>query len=129
MLRITQNSTAGGAKSYYSTSDYYSEGQELVGIWRGKGAGRLGLYGNVRRDEWDALCDNRNPTTGGVLTPRQKENRRVGYDFNFHVPKSVSVLYGLTRDDRILGAFREAVNATMEDMEAEMKTRVRASRR
>ena len=129
MLRITQNSTAGGAKSYYSTSDYYTEGQELVGIWRGRGADRLGLHGNVRQEDWDALCDNRNPATGAVLTLRQKDNRRVGYDFNFHVPKSVSILYGMTRDDRILDAFRESVNATMEDMEAEMKTRVRASGR
>ena len=45
MLRIIQNSTAAGAKSYYSTADYYTEGQELVGIWRGKGTAMLGLEG------------------------------------------------------------------------------------
>jgi conjugative relaxase-like TrwC/TraI family protein len=125
MLRIIQNSTSDGAKSYYSTSDYYSEGQELVGQWRGKGAARLGLSGTVQRNEWDALCDNRDPNTGKTLTARQKSNRRIGYDVNFHVPKSVSLLYGLTRDDRILEAFRESVDATMQDMEAEMQTRVR----
>ncbi|QOJ14828.1 MAG: relaxase domain-containing protein [Planctomycetia bacterium] len=129
MLRITQNSAPEGAKSYYTTSDYYSEGQELVGLWRGVGAARLGLSGDVRKEDWDALCDNRNPATGDVLTPRRKAERRVGYDFNFHVPKSVSILYGLTRDERILDAFRESVNATMQDMEAEMQTRVRASGR
>lgn len=126
MLRIIQNSTAAGAKSYYSTADYYSEGQELTGMWRGKGAERLGLAGEVRKAEWDALCDNRDPESGATLTVRQKENRRVGYDFNFHVPKSVSVLYGLTQDERILSAFREAVDATMQDMESEMQARVRA---
>ncbi|QOJ14153.1 MAG: relaxase domain-containing protein [Planctomycetia bacterium] len=125
MLRITQNSAPEGAKSYYTTSDYYSEGQELVGVWRGGGAARLGLSGDVRKQDWNALCDNRNPATGDVLTPRRKVDRRVGYDFNFHVPKSVSILYGLTRDDRILDAFRESVDATMQDMEAEMQTRVR----
>ncbi|QDV90908.1 Multifunctional conjugation protein TraI [Phycisphaerae bacterium RAS2] len=125
MLRITQNSAPEGAKSYYTTSDYYTEGQELVGLWRGEGAARLGLSGDVRKEDWDALCDNRNPATGDVLTPRRKTDRRVGYDFNFHVPKSVSILYGLTRDDRILEAFRESVDATMQDMEAEMQTRVR----
>lgn len=129
MLRITQNSTAEGAKSYYSTADYYTEGQELVGQWRGEGANRLGLHGSVKQNDWDALCDNRSPITGDVLTPRQKQERRVGYDFNFHVPKSVSVLYGLTRDDRILEAFRDSVDATMEDMEAETKTRVRSEGR
>ncbi len=125
MLRITQNSTPAGAKSYYSTADYYTEGQELVGLWRGKGAERLGLSGDVQREQWDALCDNLDPTTGQSLTPRQKRDRRVGYDFNFHVPKSVSVLYGLTRDERIVQAFRESVDATMEDIEADMQTRVR----
>jgi conjugative relaxase-like TrwC/TraI family protein len=128
MLRIIQNSTADGAKGYYSTAstaDYYSEGQELVGVWRGEGAQRLGLEGTIERRDWDALCDNLDPRTGTTLTARQKSNRRVGYDINFHVPKSVSVLYGLTGDERVLAAFRESVDSTMEVMEAEMKTRVR----
>lgn len=129
MLRIVQNSTAAGAKSYYSTADYYTEGQELVGVWRGAGAARLGLSGNVDRRDWDALCDNQDPRTGETLTARQKSNRRIGYDFTFHVPKSVSVYYGLTRDERVLDAFRECVDSTMQDMEAEMKTRVRSGGR
>lgn len=127
MLRIIQSTSAAGARSYYSTADYYSEGQELTGLWRGEGAKRLGLSGVVQQNDWDALCDNRNPATGGVLTPRQKQNRRVGYDFNFHVPKSISIVYGLTKDERIVDAFRASVNETMQDMEAEMKTRVRAA--
>ncbi|MCZ7632964.1 MAG: relaxase domain-containing protein [Phycisphaerales bacterium] len=129
MLRITQNNSPDRAKSYYSTSDYYSEGQELVGVWKGKGAARLGLTGNVGREDWDALCENRHPVSGETLTPRTKRERRVGYDFNFHVPKSVSILYGLTRDERILDAFRASVEATMEDIEAEMQTRVRVGGR
>ncbi len=125
MLRIIENKTAAGAMSYYSTADYYSQGQELEGCWRGEGAKRLGLAGVIQKDAWDALCNNRDPATGKTLTLRQKNNRRVGYDFNFHVPKSVSVLYGLTRDERILNAFRDSVDETMRGMEAEMKTRVR----
>jgi conjugative relaxase-like TrwC/TraI family protein len=125
MLRITQNAQAGGAKSYYSTADYYSEGQELTGRWRGKAARMLGLEGDVRQDEWDALCDNLHPRSGEKLTPRLKADRTVGYDFNFHVPKSVSLLYAVTRDDRILNAFRDSVDETMRDIESEMSTRVR----
>ena len=125
MLRIIQNSSAAGAKSYYSTADYYTEGQELVGQWRGEAARQLGLSGQIQPESWDALCDNRHPQTNEPLTLRRKEERRVGYDFNFHVPKSVSLLYGLTKDQRLLDAFRDSVDATMQDMEAEMKTRVR----
>ena len=126
MLRIVQNTAPAGAKSYYTTADYYTEGQELDGVWRGKGSEKLGLEGKVEKAQWDALCDNKNPSTGRSLTARQKQGRRVGYDFNFHVPKSVSLLYGLSGDERILDAFRDSVDATMRDMEAEMETRVRA---
>lgn len=125
MLRIIQNSSPAGAKSYYSTSDYYTVGQELIGHWRGEAAKRFGLDGMVAKDDWDALCDNRNPVDGTTLTPRQKQNRRVGYDFNFHVPKSVSLLYAMTEDERILEAFRDSVDETMREMEAEAKARVR----
>jgi len=129
MLRITQNSAPSGAKSYYTASDYYTEGQELVGVWKGKGAQRLGLTGEVRQEDWETLCDNKCPLTGDTLTQRQRKGRRVGYDFNFHVPKSVSVLYALTQDDRILKAFQGSVESTMLDMETEMQTRVRTKNR
>lgn len=129
MLRIIESSSADQAKNYFTKADYYIEGQgqeqELVGQWRGKGAALLGLSGSVNAAEWSALCDNLHPETGEKLTPRQKENRRIGYDFNFHVPKSVSLLYALTEDERILDAFRDAVGETMQDLESEMQTRVR----
>lgn len=129
MLRITESASASGAKGYYteglSREDYYSEGHEIVGRWGGKAAGLLGLKGPVERDAFFALCDNLHPRTGATLTARQKTGRRVGYDFTFNAPKSVSLLYAFTGDARILDAFRSAVSATMRELETEMKTRVR----
>lgn len=125
MLRINQNSHADGAKHYYSVADYYTEGHELAGRWRGKTAAMLGLSGEIAKEDWDAMCDRLNPATGEKLFQRRKDNRTIGYDFNFHVPKSVSVLYAMTGDERILDAFRDSVDATMHDTEAEMQTRVR----
>jgi conjugative relaxase-like TrwC/TraI family protein len=125
MLRMFQNSQPAGAKSYYSTADYYTEGQELTGQWHGRAARLLGLEGRIEQDDWDALCDNQHPLTGEQLTARTRSDRRVGYDMNFHVPKSVSLLYAMTKDERLLDAFRDAVDGTMQDMEHEMQTRVR----
>lgn len=130
MLRMIQSTSSAGAKSYYahglSKEDYYSEGQEIVGAWGGRLAEKLGLSGQVDKGAFDALCDNLNPTTGERLTLRTDAGRTVGYDLNFHCPKSVSVLYALTQDETILAAFRDAVRETMQDMETAIQTRVRS---
>lgn len=86
MIRITQQNSPSSAKRYYATADYYSEGQEIVGCWGGKGASRLGLEGMVDRFSFERLCDNLHPTTGEPLTVRTRTERRVGYDFTFSVP-------------------------------------------
>ncbi|HLN26700.1 MAG TPA: MobF family relaxase [Gemmataceae bacterium] len=125
MLRITQQESAKDAKRYYSSADYLSEGQEIVGSWGGEGARLLGLEGVVDKLAFDSLCDNLDPRNGKPLTVRTRSDRRVGYDFTFSVPKSVSMLYALSGDQQILEAFRSAVDETMRDIESEMKTRVR----
>jgi conjugative relaxase-like TrwC/TraI family protein len=127
MLRVIQSTGVDRAKSYYSTADYYLRGQEqeLAGRWRGEGARLLGLNGDVKQADWESLCDNVNPQTGKRLTLRTNGERTVGYDFNFHAPKSVSLLYAVTRDERIVDAFRDSVDATMQDIEDEMSARVR----
>ncbi|MCB2078434.1 MAG: relaxase domain-containing protein [Novosphingobium sp.] len=127
MIRVSQQSSATGAKRYYAAADYYLDGQEMIGQWGGKGAARLGLSGQVDKHSFEHLCDNLDPATGKPLTVRTRTERTVGYDFTFSVPKSVSLLYGLYEDEAILAAFQSATRETMQEMEAEMKTRVRRS--
>ncbi|QDV81078.1 MobF family relaxase [Botrimarina mediterranea] len=129
MLRIRVAPGVGQAKSYFTESldrgDYYTEGQELAGRWGGKGAERLGLSGEVRQQDFFALCENKHPQTGHPLTLRTKTNRRVGYDLNFHAPKDLSTVYALTGDAELLAGFTDAVDATMQDIETDMQCRVR----
>jgi len=127
LLRINQQTDAQAAKNYYtSAAEYYGAGeQEMVGEWGGKAADRLLLSGTILQHHFERLCDNRHPMTGEQLTARMRAGRRVGYDFNFHACKSVSILYGLNSDPAILKAFREAVAEVMGYMEKGVKVRVR----
>lgn len=128
MLRIHPVTSATDAKSYYASSDYYTEGQELIGRWGGRLARQLGLSGTVDKPSFDRMCDNLHPGTGLPLTPRTNDERRVGYDFVFSVPKSFSDLEALTSEDernRLLAAFDGSVEETMGEVEADMRTRVR----
>ena len=67
-------------------------------------------YQDVTRDQFHALCENRNPGTGERLTQRtQKEGqRRVFYDFTCSSPKSVSVLAVTLADERLVVAHEES---------------------
>ncbi|HEY4309316.1 MAG TPA: MobF family relaxase [Pirellulales bacterium] len=125
MLNVTVQSSAEGAKSYFARSDYYNEGQELVGEWGGKGASLLGLSGKVDKVAFNSLCDNIHPQTGRPLTKITRDGRRVGYDFTWSAPKSISVVHALTGDDTIVDAFRRSIRDTLSEMESEMQSRVR----
>lgn len=129
MLRINPHRSSASATRYYTGSltrqEYYSHDLPLLGEWAGIAAERLGLKGAVSADVFAALCDNLHPTSRERLTARTKSNRTVGYDFTFDPPKSCSIVHALTRDQRLLTAFNEAVRHTMQVMEADAQTRVR----
>lgn len=129
MLRVTTQYCAEAIKQYFAETlhreDYYSKGTEVPGVWNGAGAERLGLNDHVGQEQFYRLTDNLHPSQDSSLTPRTKPGRRIGYDFCFNVPKSVSAQWALTGDENILWAFRKSVWDTMREIEAEMKTRVR----
>lgn len=129
MLRINAITSASGATRYYNDglekSDYYAEKGEIIGNWYGKGAERLNLSGEVQKSDFEKLCYNIDPNTNEQLTARNNSGRRVGYDFTFSVPKSISIAYAITEDKEILSAFRSAVHATMSHAEEDVNTRVR----
>lgn len=136
MIRFAPPTTsAADVKAYYLESskpyraDYYLQ-NEGVGIWFGQGAERLGLSGRlIKRAPFEALADNLHPITGERLTPRNKVNRRVGYDLSFHVPKSVSLAWAFGKDDRIIKAIEDAARQTLDLMEPEAETRIRSDER
>ena len=64
------------------------------------------------------------PETGDVQK-REVSNRRVGYDFTFSVPKSLSLYLALNKDKVVEQVIAEALDETMATIEARMETKVR----
>ena len=125
MLRITPNKSAQGAAKYFdeslSRADYYATGEHTLGRWGGLAAERLGLKGEVGKEDFVALCNNLTPD-GKKLNPRDSAERKTGYDFTFSASKSVSIAYAITGDERIREAFERSVTETMQELEKDMRT-------
>jgi conjugative relaxase-like TrwC/TraI family protein len=119
------------AASYFdehlAQNDYYAAGEIRPGQWIGAGAERLGLNNAVTRDQFHALCENKNPNDNQRLTLRQEKTnqRRVFYDFTCSAPKSVSVLAVTMDDDRLVSAHEEATRIAFRELETFAATRVR----
>jgi conjugative relaxase-like TrwC/TraI family protein len=104
MLTIRAMSNGQGyAARYLEQRDYYGEGARIVGQWQGRGAAELGLTGEVRGAQFEAIRQGLHPETGEFLRPRHSADRldeeghiqsrgRHLYDFTISAPKSVSVM-------------------------------------
>jgi len=110
---------------HLSMNDYYSEGERVVGIWRGKAAKMLGLEGqSVDQKTFEALRSNRHPGTGEKLRPR---SAKVAYhDFVISAPKSVSIAAMTGGDERVIAAYDRCVVRAFERLESNAAIRVRS---
>ena len=131
MFTAVAHKNLADAEQYFdehlAQNDYYAAGEIRPGQWIGVGAERLGLKENVTREQFHALCENRNPNNDERLTQRQqKENqRRVFFDFTCAPPKSVSVLAVTLVDQRLVEAHEESARLAFRELETFAATRVR----
>ncbi len=140
MLRVTTlyASSAAATASYYTQYLTRAPG-EVDGVWAGKQAAALGLSGNVNGEALELLLEGRDPVRetrlGYPLADRVLADGRVvravaGFDATFSAPKSVSVLWAVTQDPRLLEAHDAAVTAALTHLERYgSTTRVRADGR
>ena len=76
MLTIRAMSDGQGYSSkHLEHSDYYAEGERVIGQWRGRGAELLGLSGEVKSKEFEFLRQACHPETGEFLRQRQSADR------------------------------------------------------
>jgi conjugative relaxase-like TrwC/TraI family protein len=136
MLTIRAMSNGRGyAANHLVHSDYYAEGQRVVGYWQGRGAAELGLVGEVTERQFEAIRQGLHPATGERLRPRHSADRlsdgeiqsrgRHLYDFTLSAPKSISVVAALGEDDRLVQAHQHAVETALQELEASAAARVR----
>jgi len=135
MLRII-NGKAGnstGASNYFNDSlaksDYFTEQETVTGRWHGQTKRLLGLGEIVEAQEFKNLVAGLDPHSGQKLTARMRKDRIAGAEFTFSCSKSISILYAMTGDERIIEAFRNAVSETMAGIEEKIETRVRKNGR
>jgi len=124
MLTIRAMADGKGYSSrHLEHSDYYAEGERVVGEWHGRGAELLGLSGPVDTGDFEALRQGLNPGTREFLRVRRSADRmgadgtkvaqgRSLYDFTISAPKSVSVLAIVGGDERLIDAHRFEQSAT-----------------
>src|SRR5215472_7373166 len=137
MLTIRSISDGTGYSArHLQHSDYYAEGERVIGRWFGRGAEMLGLHGPVQDTDFEALRQGLDPRTGEFLRQRQGADRigadgatrsqaRHLYDFTFSAPKSVSVMAVLGGDERLRQAHTEAVAVALAELEEHAASRVR----
>jgi conjugative relaxase-like TrwC/TraI family protein len=137
MLTIRAMSNGEGYSArHLEHSDYYAEDERVIGEWHGRGAQMLGLSGEVRSDQFEAVRQGIDPTSGEFLRQRQSADRiaadgttqshgRNLYDFTISAPKSVSLMARLGGDERLLEAHQAAVEEALVELEAHAGTRVR----
>jgi conjugative relaxase-like TrwC/TraI family protein len=129
-----------GQEAYYEQQvaggldDYYAGRGESPGIWAGRGAELLGIAGVVEDGDLGTLLRGvdpasqsrlRTPVRERTITVRvleqetgewREEAKRLapvsGFDLVFSCPKSVSVVHGLTDDERVRHEISEAHEAS-----------------
>ena len=127
--------------NHLSNNDYYSEGEKVTGQWLGYGAEKLGLSGEVTIEQFEAIRQGNDPSTGEFLRQRQSADRygevtrngkteiektgtaRNLYDFTVSAPKDLSVQ--AVFDSRLVDVWNRAVSETAVEMEKLAAVRVR----
>jgi conjugative relaxase-like TrwC/TraI family protein len=103
------------AKDYYYGRDHFHSADQSH--WHGELCELLKYSGTVQIDDFLNALDGKNRE--GVQLTRVYQNRRIGLDFVFEAPKSVSIAIRMLDDDRLIKAVDESVNIALNILEKE----------
>lgn len=125
--KVLTRADHGKVASYYGDGldDYYAkEGESQE--WQGKGAEALGLKGEVNSEAFRRLLAGEiGPNQIARTGTRDDAKQRIGIDFTFSAPKSVSLQALVGGDAALIRAHDEAVRRTIEKMETLAQARTK----
>lgn len=128
MLSISKITSSKAASSYYEKDDYYAKddpNHQKMSKWLGKGAEKLGLVGEVEKEQFQKILAGKLPN--GKILGKNRDGEMVhdaGRDLTFSAPKSVSIMSLVYGDERLINAHNNAVAKTLEIIERDyLKTR------
>ncbi|NBW81512.1 conjugative relaxase, partial [bacterium] len=104
-------------QNYYAQENYYTQNRTVENSeWKGIGAQRLGLRGNIAARDFQTLLEGFAPRSRQKLSGDGDTNsaeHRAGLDLTFSAPKSVSLAAFVGHDARLEDAHREAVKTAL----------------
>jgi conjugative relaxase-like TrwC/TraI family protein len=125
MVSLSPQTNMTVAEQYFSEhfrmDDYHHEQETVTGLWVGEGAKRLGLAGNIERDDYRAVLHQQLQRFGQKGRPRKSEV--IYYELTFNMPKSVSLV--AMRDERVKTLVLDCVKAHIPRMEEWARVRDR----
>ncbi|MEN9904927.1 MAG: hypothetical protein RLZZ555_1492 [Pseudomonadota bacterium] len=131
MISMHNVGSARQALHYFSADNYYTKDEGLEqSEWFGKGAGQLGLSGQVDSQAFFALLDGRvdgqdlGKWVRNEQTGEKEREHRPGTDLTFSAPKSVSLLAEVHGQREVREAHEAAVKKALSYLETEL-TRTR----
>jgi conjugative relaxase-like TrwC/TraI family protein len=147
VLTISKPLSAAQAESYHkeefanAKSNYYSEGDRIIGEWHGELSNQWSLGSEVKEEQFSRLANGQHPISGeqlvGHKTAREYVNdkgetiktmeHRAGWDATFSAPKSVSLTALVGRDDDVRQAHRESVKLALDELEKYVQARIGGS--
>ena len=81
--------------------DYYIDADEPPGRWWGTGRHAVGLGGDVLPGQLARMLQAQHPATGRKLGRGFGETSARSFDATFSAPKSISLLWALTKDETV----------------------------
>lgn len=148
MMTMSKSLGIKQAKTYYHNEysspreNYYTESEQVAGVWVGRIAEDWDLRGAVKTDEYERLCDGQHPLTGEQLIKHvvaktydnqygheiTSKEHRAAWDATFSAPKSVSLAALIGEDAHIRAAHQESVQESLKEIEAYTQARMGGSR-